>query len=203
MKKAMLFLGAFLFAGSSSAAINSLVDDFEGEGVSGTVLNYSSFNNWNVLDGTVDLKKTGTYGVTCNGSSYCVDLDGSTFDAGILESKESFVAGDYRVNFSFSGNQRGDGAVNATDEFTVKFVADGTVVLQETIAYTQGWTLFDKLITIGSLSKLQFFVDGGDTQGVMLDDISVSKVPVPAAAFLFAPAVLGFIGLRRKATKTV
>ena len=30
-------------------------------------------------------------------------------------------------------------------------------------------------------------------------DISVSAVPVPAALFLFAPALLGFFGLRRKA----
>lgn len=30
---------------------------------------------------------------------------------------------------------------------------------------------------------------------------SVSEVPVPAAAFLFAPALLGFMGLRRKANK--
>jgi hypothetical protein len=207
MKKAMLFLGAFLFAGSASAAINSLVDDFESEDLTGakangSVLNKTTFNNWNVLDGTVDLKKTGTYDVTCNGSTYCVDLDGSTFDAGILESKDSFVAGEYEVKFSFSGNQRGDGEVNATDDFTVQFVADGTVVLQETIAYTQGWTVFDKVITLGSMSKLQFFVTGGDNEGVMLDDISVSKVPVPAAAFLFAPALLGFMGLRRKVSKT-
>ena len=30
--------------------------------------------------------------------------------------------------------------------------------------------------------------------------VSVSAVPVPAALFLFAPALLGFLGLRRKAT---
>jgi len=30
-------------------------------------------------------------------------------------------------------------------------------------------------------------------------DVSVSAVPVPAALFLFAPALLGFFGLRRKA----
>jgi hypothetical protein len=30
---------------------------------------------------------------------------------------------------------------------------------------------------------------------------AVSQVPVPAAAFLFAPALMGFVGLRRKAKK--
>jgi len=32
---------------------------------------------------------------------------------------------------------------------------------------------------------------------------SVSAVPLPAAAFFFAPALLGFMGLRRKASKAV
>lgn len=32
-------------------------------------------------------------------------------------------------------------------------------------------------------------------------EYNVSQVPVPAAVLLFAPALLGFIGLRRKATK--
>jgi len=34
-----------------------------------------------------------------------------------------------------------------------------------------------------------------------LASVSVSAVPVPAAAFLFAPALLGFMGLRRKAQR--
>ncbi len=32
--------------------------------------------------------------------------------------------------------------------------------------------------------------------------LTVSEVPVPAALFLFAPALLGFLGLRRKVTST-
>ena len=34
-------------------------------------------------------------------------------------------------------------------------------------------------------------------------DNNVSAVPIPAAAFMFAPALLGFMGLRRKAKNTV
>ncbi|GLP99629.1 MAG TPA: hypothetical protein EYM37_08870 [Methylophaga aminisulfidivorans] len=36
------------------------------------------------------------------------------------------------------------------------------------------------------------------TRNVFKYDVSVSAVPVPAALFLFAPALLGFLGLRRK-----
>jgi len=38
-----------------------------------------------------------------------------------------------------------------------------------------------------------------DEASVYMDVKGVSAVPVPAAAFLFAPALIGFIGLRRKA----
>ena len=34
-------------------------------------------------------------------------------------------------------------------------------------------------------------------------DVKVSAVPVPAALFLFAPALLGFLGLRRKSALAV
>ena len=38
------------------------------------------------------------------------------------------------------------------------------------------------------------------TSDALSYSMSVSDVPVPAALFLFAPALLGFLGLRRKAT---
>jgi hypothetical protein len=205
MKKAMLFLGAFLFASSASAAIKTLVDGFEAEGVTDTVLNYNSFSNWTVTDGTVDLKKTGTYGITCNTGSYCVDLDGSTKDAGVFTSTEEFQARAYEVSFAYSGNQRGsyiNGSDNSSDYFTVEFSNSQGVLLSKEVAYTEGWSVFSAMIVLDDVANLSFSVTGGDNQGVVLDDISVvSAVPVPAAAFLFAPALLGFMGLRRKATK--
>jgi len=52
------------------------------------------------------------------------------------------------------------------------------------------------------------FVEG-TFGGILIDQAdaisfsSVSAVPVPAALFMFAPALLGFMGLRRKTGKTV
>jgi hypothetical protein len=207
MKKAMLFLGAFLFASSASAAIKTLVDGFEGEGVSDTELDYNSFTNWDVTEGTVDLKKTGTYGITCNTGSYCVDLDGSTRDAGIFTSKEEFQARSYEVSFAYSGNQRGssiNGSDNSSDYFTVEFMNSTGVIFSQDVAYTEDWSVFSAKIALSEVGKLSFSVTGGDNQGVVLDDVSVvSAVPVPAAAFLFAPALVGFMALRRKGQKAV
>jgi hypothetical protein len=58
------------------------------------------------------------------------------------------------------------------------------------------------MITLDEVGKLSFSVTGGDNQGVVLDDVNVvSAVPVPAAAFLFAPALVGFMALRRRNQK--
>lgn len=68
---------------------------------------------------------------------------------------------------------------------------------------------------VGGLAFASFLnASGVDTAAFNFDNYSsiatielsvltdnVSAVPVPAAAFLFAPALLGFIGLRRKAAK--
>lgn len=47
-----------------------------------------------------------------------------------------------------------------------------------------------------------FNFTGTDAQFQIMTS-NVSAVPIPAAAFLFAPALLGFMGLRRKAKNTV
>jgi hypothetical protein len=54
--------------------------------------------------------------------------------------------------------------------------------------------------TLLSDATVKFFINDsnyGDNIGGM--SLNVSAVPIPAAAFLFAPALLGFMGLRRKA----
>ena len=46
----------------------------------------------------------------------------------------------------------------------------------------------------------QYFLDVDGISGHTFTgyDLSINAVPVPAALFLFAPALLGFFGLRRK-----
>ena len=44
-------------------------------------------------------------------------------------------------------------------------------------------------------------IDQADT--ISFSSVHVSAVPVPAALFMFAPALIGFMGLRRKTGKTV
>ncbi|HEC73383.1 MAG TPA: hypothetical protein ENI26_03305 [Methylophaga aminisulfidivorans] len=69
--------------------------------------------------------------------------------------------------------------------------------------YLPGSQVFD--IT-GDFSFTAFLTEGlfygldiiNASSSVLKYDLSVSAVPVPAALFLFAPVLLGFLGLRRK-----
>ncbi|WP_448581618.1 PEPxxWA-CTERM sorting domain-containing protein [Thermaurantiacus sp.] len=104
-------LAAAILAAASPASALSFFDGFEGETSGGSILNYAGFANWIVVSGTVDLIRSGEYGIRCRSGNYCVDLDGSTGHAGILESRRfAFSPGDnVDAIFWLSGSQRGDG----------------------------------------------------------------------------------------------
>lgn len=98
-------------AGSSFA----FFDDFDTENGGTPQLNYTSFANWTVSDGSVELAANGFSGLS--GSGMFVDLDGSTSNAGKMTSITILVTEGVLHTFSFdlSGNQRGglDDVVNA------------------------------------------------------------------------------------------
>jgi len=54
-------------------------------------------------------------------------------------------------------------------------------------------------------ARLSFLLkeNTGDWSWANLDNVEVNAVPVPAALFMFAPALLGFMGLRRRAKNKV
>lgn len=192
----ILALSAFCFVPTSFAAtISSLSDSFEGEGQALSVLNYNSFINWDVTDGTVDLIKNGNqWGISCLTGSFCVDLDGSTSNAGILTSKNGFSAGKYKVSFALSGNQRNGPA----DQVFVAFGA-GTLVNNLLLDWDENWHTYSFLVDLVDGDKLTFRNLGGDNVGAMLDNIQVSAVPLPAAVWLFGSGLMGFLAMRRKA----
>jgi len=63
--------------------------------------------------------------------------------------------------------------------------------------------LFENLDGIGTGTFDTVGVTGQGISHISLYTTGVSEVPLPAAAFLFAPALLGFMGLRRKANKII
>lgn len=198
MKKLLklLALTALCFAPASYAALlSSLNDGFEGEGQPSSVLNYNSFVNWDVTNGTVDLIQNGNqWGIVCSTGSFCVDLDGSSGDAGILTSKDGFSAGKYKVSFDLSGNQRS----GPFDTVSVLFGA-GSLLNQLILDWDENWHTYSFLVDLVDGDKLSFRNFGGDNVGAILDNVRVSAVPIPAAVWLFGSGLMGFLAMRRKA----
>ncbi len=204
MKKTFLSLGlasSLVIASTSSFAhnIDVLNDGFEND-ETGSVLNYTGFEHWTVTSGTVDLVKEPGYGISCNGGSFCVDLDGSTGSGGTLTSKHTFQAGTYNISLDFSGNQRNANAAG-NDSFEVVFGGSVLANIPFT-AFNAGWTTLNLMATVNAGDSFSVSTGSNDNIGLIIDNISIAKVsevPIPAAAFLFAPALLGFMGFRRKA----
>jgi len=100
----------------------------------------------------------------------------------------------FSVNVDTTGNYRIEWDINpdgsfSTADFMNPFGANAigtTVDFVTTILLTQGDHIF-------SIANAMTGSLGGNIR------LSVSAVPIPAALFLFAPALLGFFGLRRKA----
>jgi hypothetical protein len=200
----MTFIAAaFLSAGAHATVI--LQDNFDSEaGPTGnSSLNYNSFTNWTVTKGTVDMvDNTNGWGITCaGGSGKCVDLDGSTWNAGTLTSNLlSLAAGSYTFSFDISGNQRGYSADSMT------MTLGGFLNQTFTLTSSDPWTTVTYNFTVSNTSSnyIVFNHAGGDNVGIMLDNVSLiqtSKVPEPSAMVLFGLGLLGLAFVRRKSIK--
>lgn len=151
---------ALLFAAASPGqAAVVLSDSFDAESPAGSTLNYTGFANFNVTGGSVDLIRSGSYGIVCaGGAGACVDLDGSTLAGGTLETKSSyaFAAGDLvKLNILVSGNQRG----GASDEFSFGFNL-GTATTFNNVVITGS---FGAPVAIGTLGPGLFLGSGRPT----------------------------------------
>lgn len=210
----LLALSTISFAPISFAAtITSLNDGFEGETPTSSQTNFSSFQNWDVSAGTVDLINgdNNPWGLTCNSGSWCVDLDGSSKEAGTLTTKETFAAGTYNISFAISGNQRNadsdtvnygfdTSTSNDEDVIAISAFSFGTSdgLLDLSLNGNQGWQTISTIMTISESQKFVFQHLGKDNIGLLLDDVSISAVPLPAAVWLFGSGLMGFMALRRR-----
>jgi hypothetical protein len=123
------------------------------------------------------------------------DITVDSMSAGVVVSEDNnpggFISG-FDTTFSASKDGKMSNGIDSTTEWA-KFFA----------SYDLGTTFDTVLASIDSLSlQLGLHVisidqpGGGDQSEKFINEIS--SVPVPAAAFLFAPAMLGLMGLRRK-----
>ncbi len=179
----------------SAQATTIFQDNFDTENGGVGVLNYNSFSKWSVFDGTVDLVGNGFYDFFPGNGLY-VDLDGSTSNAGVLQSKYSFTAGTYELSFYLGGSTRGD-----TNVVTVT-LGDWSQVF--TVSTGDGLVLKNFTLTTSSSGALSFSNSGGDNLGAILDNVTVATsqnlVPEPGTMVLFGTGIIGLAAFgRRKA----
>jgi hypothetical protein len=189
--------------GAQAKAAPVFFDDFEGVTSGGTILNWDGGTNWDVLSGTVDLVKSGdSFGIVCaGGTGYCVDMDGSTRDAGDIVSLNvgPLGPGTYEFSYSLSGNQRQQGFADTV----VAYIEFGVMNWSHTLPFTAGWQTFTQQFTITSTQDpvyIRFAATGGDNIGMLLDNVELktAAVPEPASLSLLLAGFAGMFGARKR-----
>lgn len=194
-RKSLLVLGLLAAANANAAVIFS--DNFDSNALA---LNGIP-NGWTVDNGTVDIigKKNNVVSFDfIPGNGAYIDLDGSSSDAGKLYKNFNFNAGlTYTVSFDLAGNHRG-----SSDTVQVNF---GSAQQSYTLASATGFTNYSLSFTAANTGPYQLSFENiykntrGDNIGLLLDNVKISAVPLPAASWLFLTSLFGFLGLRRKA----
>jgi hypothetical protein len=193
-----IFLLIFGLAMTSSAAL--LSDNFNSENGGVGVLNYAAFSNWNVTDGTVDLIGNGFFDFFPSNGLY-VDLDGSTSNAGIFTTKNSFTFNNgtnYQLSFDLAGSQRG-----STE--TVNITLGSLIIDSKTLSSSDPFTTFTYFFTgDGSSAALSFSNLGADNLGAILDNVTldvVQGVPEPGTFLLIGCGLISLAWFRRNLRK--
>jgi hypothetical protein len=194
-----IFLSLALALVSATAPAAVLFDDNFDSSLGATALS-AAVPGWTTTSGTVDYIKQGGFGLSCLGNTGgCIDLDGSTNDAGNFAVTAAFnlIAGvTYEVSYYLSGNQR-----NApNDTVTVTFGGASNVhVLSSASPYTQYVLSVTPLANLST--SLVISNAGGDNFGAMLDSVVVqdaSAIPEPSTVALLGAGLAALAWRRRR-----
>ena len=177
MKKVMFLIVGLLFAGSASAASLNL-SQFEQDVSSTNVLNTSIGFDSVSAESFTKAESAGDFTI---GHLITSNVDQSVKVTWTFNDPDNLVDGS---GFIGLGNQLldGNGVLLGSAILTAVTGAGYSFIL----SLTANTTYF--LDMVGTASALP-----------LTSTLTVSAVPIPAALFLFAPALLGFFGLRRKA----
>lgn len=208
MLKSFVVAAAFVatIAGAPAQAAIIFSDNFDADNAT-SALNFNALLNWTVEDGTIDYIRSGGFGISCvGGTGGCLDMDGSTANAGRILSTQVFTLDPgvtYTLSLDVSGNQRG----GASDAFSFGFWdgAPFSSVSISAISPAQSFTTYAFALTVTSTETVRLFVEGagGDNIGVILDNVVFSddqaaQAPEPASLLLMGVALMGAARVRRR-----
>jgi len=111
---------------------------------------------------------------------------------------------DFRLDFSMAVTELGfDTYLNRFGPAVVSVFGVGGLI--GTINHSHASTSigFLGMTSTENITSLRWTTTNGRSVNTGIDNIRINEVPIPAAAFMFAPALLGFMGLRRRAKNTI
>ena len=186
MKLAIAAAAALALAAGQAQALIIFSDDFNNATYGQNV----SPAGWTTTGGTVDSLGPGYFDGLCTAAAgvdaYCVDLDGSTGNAGLSLQGFTLNGGTtYTAMFQLAGSQRGD-----TNTVAVNF---GSINGSYTLTSPTDFTTFSLVFTPTTTGtyNLSFENNGGDNLGALLDNVSISTAAIPEPA-TWAMLIAGF-----------
>jgi hypothetical protein len=124
----------------------------------------------------------------------------------------------YPTNADYVGPKKfGGGTMDTSDWTYYRFVDEGSTITIDSVTYYLGMVMLgqgpvlqigtganDKNLAFGASTWLDVFSDQGRQNKLFGDrhwdlNMNLTAVPVPAAVWLFGSALMGFVGMRRKA----
>jgi hypothetical protein len=208
MFKKFLLASAFLVGGTvASHAVVIFADDFSGatKGLGNAPLTNAP-TGWVVDYGAVDVIGAGLFNFYPGNNNY-IDMNGSTRQSGGIHTLNTFnfLAGKtYTVSFDY-GNNPNSANNGSTETLTASVLGFPGITISQVGSIANFITQSFSFTALANFSSALYFAGSGtndnDNGGIILDNVSLSTVPVPAALPLLAAGlgVLGFAGRRRRA----
>lgn len=158
-----------------------LFDDFDQETPG---VNYTSFLNWSVEQGSADVE------VSDDGTGLHANLGGSSGAPAKLKSRPGYtLTGQIRLSFRIS-----NGSPANSDTLLVELGSYNDAIFRSGVT---GWEEIERDIFLDaeSLAFLSFASTSTTNTGMLLDDVRLAIVPEPAVAGM---TVFGLLALKRR-----
>ena len=205
---ASVSLSLFITSSASAAHLSDeVIYATKSNGKTSTIQHFANAYQYVSTDGSYTIGTGPDYAYQLNPKATSNSVDGAqlntAFDAAAASGNYSELVGYDVLDFSSTGSYPAateNTGFFTSDVFSAGYVNTSSLGLTfEGIMIKSGNTTLVALFS-EAISELYFktFIQQGISHIALFNTAPISAVPVPAALWLFAPALLGLVGLRRK-----